>query len=83
MFITSLITWNQNLDVSCHFQYYTLHCVSEARRKLIAKKEKAEKDKAAEGYSISLKEWRRAFRGHCRAPWLIPKKGGKYEMCPE
>lgn len=48
---------------------HTIHFISETSRKLIAKKEKAEKDKAREGHSISLKEWR------------IPKKGGNYKMC--
>ena len=61
----------------------TIHCILENSRKLTAKKEKAAKDKASEGYSISLKEWRQAFRGQYRAPWYIPKTGGKYKMCPK
>lgn len=52
-----------------------IHHISDAR-KPIAKKEMVEKDKA-------LKEWRQAFKGQCRAPRHIPKKGGMYKMCPQ
>ena len=84
MFITSLITWRPKSGRCQSFSIlHTIYCISENSRKLIAKKEKAEQDKAREGYSISLKEWREAFRGQCRAPWHIPKKGGKYKMCPK
>jgi len=70
MFITSLITWKPKSGRFLSLlMLHTIHFISETSRKLIAKKEKAEKDKASEGHSISLKEWR------------IPKKGGNYKMC--
>ena len=85
MFITALITWRPKSghSFSSFSILHIIHCISETSRKLIAKKEKAEREKASEGYSISLKQWRQAFRGQCRAPRVIPRKGGKYKMCPK
>ena len=48
-----------------------------------ARENKTKKQKASGSSSFTLKEWRQAFRGQCRAPVMIPRKGGKYRMCSE
>ena len=54
-----------------------------ASRKHSSKRENSERAKQSEGSSFLIKEWRQQFRGPCRAPWHIPRKGQKYKMCPK
>lgn len=52
-------------------------------RKQLSKRENVKRQKESEGSSSLLKEWRQQFRGPCRGPWHIPRKGQKYKMCPK
>ena len=54
-----------------------------ASKKHSSRRENSKREKESEGPYSLLKEWRQQFRGPCRAPWHIPRKGQKYKLCPK
>ncbi|XP_022780315.1 probable helicase with zinc finger domain isoform X1 [Stylophora pistillata] len=47
------------------------------------KPQTARRNRSKASVGSALKEWRKEFRGQCRAPLRIPNKGKEYKMCPE